>query len=426
MLQRMPAAITWTDHHDRRADQRDHLRGRSVVRHAGRPARGSGVAEQSSTSISTTTREKKAIRGATGSESRQRAPRPSRHQVFTPKSSAPPEATRPGQDGQHLPLQVTGERDRARHQRPARSCRGAAAPSARPPPGRCAASSRSPSAASVRAGKWPDSSRSSSRIGRCSAQRAGMAPSDDGGQRRSPTMTSRPSAHGPQRPAWASRTSDAGAARWGCGPGRVPACRSRRGRRRRRRARHRTRKIAMPCRPRRTPSASQPSDLRQRRRRHDPEQHRDLVGPQRARARGRTTSAPSSIQACMIQAMFSGASSSAPRWSVVVETGKATAWSRGTTSRPPAEATAVKLARSRKPERGRGQQREDLAAVRAREVAAEVRRRDGRRHRQGERRRRPDDPQPTPPAGGQCRSAGTPAVTRGPAGWSGAQSRRAR
>src|SRR6478672_1627250 len=58
---------------------------------------------------------------------------------------------------------------------------------------------------------------------------------------------------------------------------------------------------------------------------------------------------PSSIQACITHAMFSGARSSAPRWSVVEETGKATACSRGTTSRPPADATAVKLASSRNP-----------------------------------------------------------------------------
>src|ERR1700712_3240866 len=64
--------------------------------------------------------------------------------------------------------------------------------------------------------------------------------------------------------------------------------------------------------------------------------------------------APSSSQDCMIHAMLRGASSSAPRWSVVDETGKATAWSRGTTSRPPADATAVKIASSRKPRAAEG------------------------------------------------------------------------
>ena len=63
---------------------------------------------------------------------------------------------------------------------------------------------------------------------------------------------------------------------------------------------------------------------------------------------------PSRAQACEIQAMFRGASSSAPRWSVVEETGKVTACSRGTISRPPAEATAVKTARTRKPRHREG------------------------------------------------------------------------
>ena len=48
--------------------------------------------------------------------------------------------------------------------------------------------------------------------------------------------------------------------------------------------------------------------------------------------------APSTTQAWIIQAMLSGASSSAPRWSVVGLSGKATAWSRGSSSRPPPDA----------------------------------------------------------------------------------------
>ena len=50
----------------------------------------------SSTSSSTSTREVNTSSGETGRLSRHSAPRPSRHQEFTPNSSAPPEATSPG------------------------------------------------------------------------------------------------------------------------------------------------------------------------------------------------------------------------------------------------------------------------------------------------------------------------------------------
>ena len=50
--------------------------------------------------------------------------------------------------------------------------------------------------------------------------------------------------------------------------------------------------------------------------------------------------AASSVQHCSSQAMFSGAISSAPRWSVVGLTGNATAWWRGSSSRPPPEEAA--------------------------------------------------------------------------------------
>ena len=47
--------------------------------------------------------------------------------------------------------------------------------------------------------------------------------------------------------------------------------------------------------------------------------------------------------------MLSGASSSAPKWSVIGDTGKATACSRGTISRPPPDAIAETTASTRKP-----------------------------------------------------------------------------
>ena len=55
--------------------------------------------------MSTTTRDANASRGATGRLSRHSAPRPSRHQEFTPNSSAPPEATRPGRIVEHVPVE---------------------------------------------------------------------------------------------------------------------------------------------------------------------------------------------------------------------------------------------------------------------------------------------------------------------------------
>ena len=74
--------------------------------------------------------------GPTGRLSRQRAPRPSRHQALTPNSSAPPEATRPGRIvicGQsRLPASATTPGPIARTARPRRMARPA-----RPSPGRC-------------------------------------------------------------------------------------------------------------------------------------------------------------------------------------------------------------------------------------------------------------------------------------------------
>ena len=102
---------------------------------------------------------------------------------------------------------------------------------------------------------------------------------------------------------------------------------------------------------------------------------------------------PSSIQACMIQAMLSGAISRAPRWSVVVETGKATACSRGITSRPPAEATAGEDRQDEEGQAGGRQQRQHLAGAFPGELAAEVGGGDDRGHRQRE-DDRTDDPQP--------------------------------
>ena len=54
--------------------------------------------------------------------------------------------------------------------------------------------------------------------------------------------------------------------------------------------------------------------------------------------------------------MLSGASSSAPRWSVVGLTGWATAWSRSSSSRPPPDATAEAMASSRMPAIADGQE----------------------------------------------------------------------
>ena len=59
--------------------------------------------------------------------------------------------------------------------------------------------------------------------------------------------------------------------------------------------------------------------------------------------------APSRTQAWMSQAMLSGASRKAPRWSVVGLTGYATACSRLSSSRPPPEATADATARTSSP-----------------------------------------------------------------------------
>ncbi len=56
---------------------------------------------------------------------------------------------------------------------------------------------------------------------------------------------------------------------------------------------------------------------------------------------------PSNSQAWSSQAMLSGASSSAPRWSVVGLTGKATPCSRDSSSRPPPDATAETTVSSR-------------------------------------------------------------------------------
>ena len=63
---------------------------------------------------------------------------------------------------------------------------------------------------------------------------------------------------------------------------------------------------------------------------------------------------PSSTQAWSSQAMLSGARRSAPRWSVVGLTGKATPCSRESSSRPPPDATAETTVSRRNPTKAVG------------------------------------------------------------------------
>ena len=79
------------------------------------------------------------------------------------------------------------------------------------------------------------------------------------------------------------------------------------------------------------------------------EQHREPVAHSVPGRPATYAVVPSRVQAWSSQAMLSGASSSAPKWSVIDDTGHATAWSRGTISRPPPEAAAETTASTRKP-----------------------------------------------------------------------------
>ena len=61
--------------------------------------------------------------------------------------------------------------------------------------------------------------------------------------------------------------------------------------------------------------------------------------------------------------MLSGAISSAPRWSVVGLTGKATPWSRLSSSRPPPEATDETTVSNKNPAKTVGQQQHHVAGL---------------------------------------------------------------
>ena len=98
--------------------------------------------------------------------------------------------------------------------------------------------------------------------------------------------------------------------------------------------------------------------------------------------------------------MLSGASSSAPRWSVDGLTGNATACSRGSSSRPPPEATAEMTASTRKPrQRDRQQQR-------ARPVARRSGSRSSPASDAGDQQPRPRSSRPTRTSHAQRRQAG--------------------
>ena len=293
--------------------------------------------------------------------------------MFTPNSSAPPEATSPGrmvsichsrspasattpghhrQDGQ-----AAAQRDRAPDRRPVDAQHHR----------------RSPSTASGA----PGSGRTPGAAPRASDAAAPTGPAGPRRRRRrhrSPARTSRPSAHATQRPACGSRsrTSSCVVGLWSSTG---PASRSRRGHQRQRRSRTDQDAEDRDAVPAAAYALGEPADdLGERGGGQRSRAGRGARRPTAAWARGRTTSAPSSIQACMIQAMFSGASSSAPRWSVVVETGKATAWSRGHHLAAAGGGDRREDREEQEAQARRGQQREELAAALAREVAAEVRR----------------------------------------------------
>ncbi len=197
--------------------------------------------------------------------------------MFTPNRRAPPEATSPGRmvsiRHSRSPASATAPGITASTVMPRRSGteRQTAARSMR-------SIIKKSDAAVGRAGKWPDSSRSSSRIGRCSAHLAGMAPTTTEA-RPIAAMTSRPSAHRHQWPAWVSRsrTSSCEVGLWSrTGASEPVTIRAPRARAKRT---HQDAEgpDAVPA---PAYSLGQPADdLGQGRRGHDPEQDGDLVGP---------------------------------------------------------------------------------------------------------------------------------------------------
>ena len=112
-----------------------------------------------------------------------------------------------------------------------------------------------------------------------------------------------------------------------------------------------------------------------------------------------------------------------------METGNATAWSRGSTSRPPPEATAVKIARTRKPRHSATGSSASTSPLRSRgQSPARYAGTTGGSDASGAEHDRPDQAHPsTGPAasGRERRKASSDAEVL--AGWrAGAQSRRAR
>ena len=173
---------------------------------------------QSRTSVSTTVRERNETLGETGRESRRSAPRPSRHQAFTPKSKRTT-----GRDQARAASSACATRGhRPAPPRPASapapSCRGAVAPSATPTHGR----SRSIIARSDRGRACRDIDPTPAGAPRASDGAAPTAPAA-----RPTTTAPRPNdqqdqqCQDPGPPAAALRVERprAGSARWGFGPG---------------------------------------------------------------------------------------------------------------------------------------------------------------------------------------------------------------
>ena len=297
--------------------------------------------------MSTRAREPNASRGSTGRESRQSAPRPSRHQEFTPNSSAPPEATSPGKIAEHVPAERAGERDQAGQQR--EHDHAAAQRHRAPDAGPVGADQRDQVGGRVVAGgpapRSPGGARRgrpAGRPGRPASRRAATASTVT---TTSPT-TSEAHGHTSAVPAvddadgdaqggalvehggqgvGGDEGADAGGQREGAGADDVAA----------------------------VPAASHPLHAPGQRLRERGARRPARAAPGPARGAGwsgrrrRTTWHPSRVQHCSSQAMLSGAISSAPRWSVVGLTGNATAWSRGSSSRPPPDAAAETIEMTR-------------------------------------------------------------------------------
>ena len=117
--QRIDAATTWSTTTSQVATHGGQLGGGRRAGASGRPGRWSRTRRRAAARRAPSARAAKTTPGPTGRLARHSAPRPSRHQALTPKSSAPPATLSAARIGMLRPRQLAGQRHDAGRRPPA-------------------------------------------------------------------------------------------------------------------------------------------------------------------------------------------------------------------------------------------------------------------------------------------------------------------